>query len=64
VRDDGCGFDVAEAGRRRPGMGLFTMRERVTLVNGRFTVTSAPHAGTRVSVHIPLGPPGLAVSQS
>lgn len=64
VRDDGAGFDVAEAGRRRPGMGLFTMRERVLLVNGRFTITSAPRAGTRVSVHIPLGPDGPAVSQS
>ncbi|MGH7624133.1 MAG: sensor histidine kinase [Gemmatimonadaceae bacterium] len=64
VRDDGCGFDVAEAGRRRPGMGLFTMRERVLLVNGRFTITSVPGAGTRVSVHIPLGPEGLAVPPS
>ncbi|HEX5408578.1 MAG TPA: sensor histidine kinase [Gemmatimonadaceae bacterium] len=64
VRDDGSGFDVAEAERRRPGMGLFTMRERVLLVNGRFVITSVPGAGTRVSVHIPLGPEGLAVPPS
>ena len=34
VVDDGVGFDVEEAERRRPGMGLFSMRERVSLVDG------------------------------
>src|SRR5260221_11367852 len=33
ISDDGRGFDVARAEQRRPGMGLFSMRERVTLVN-------------------------------
>ena len=35
VADDGAGFDVTRAEERRPGMGLFSMRERVALVNGR-----------------------------
>src|SRR6476661_2844678 len=54
VTDDGRGFDVKRAEERRPGMGLFSMRERVALVNGTLTVTSAPARGTRVVATIPL----------
>jgi signal transduction histidine kinase len=54
VRDDGVGFDVEEAERRRPGMGLFSMRERVSLANGSLEITSAAGAGTRVAASIPL----------
>jgi signal transduction histidine kinase len=53
VVDDGAGFDVEEAERRRPGMGLFTMRERVALVDGRFEIASRPGAGTRVTATVP-----------
>lgn len=56
VVDDGRGFDVAEAEARRPGMGLFSMRERVSLVDGHLDVSSAPGAGTRVLATIPLTP--------
>lgn len=54
VTDDGRGFDVKRAEERRPGMGLFSMRERVALVNGTLTVNSAPARGTRVVATIPL----------
>jgi signal transduction histidine kinase len=54
VRDDGHGFDVRSAEERRPGMGLFSMRERVALVNGRLVVTSARGKGTRVVATVPL----------
>jgi signal transduction histidine kinase len=54
VADDGEGFDVAEAYARRPGMGLFTMRERVALLEGRFAITSERGAGTRVIATLPL----------
>ena len=54
VVDDGHGFDVEGAEARRPGMGLFSMRERVGLVNGRFAVTSVPGRGTRVTATVPL----------
>ena len=37
-------------------MGLFTMRERVALVDGRFGVTSEQGIGTRVAVEIPFRP--------
>jgi signal transduction histidine kinase len=54
VKDDGRGFNVRDAERRRPGMGLFSMRERVALVNGRLDVTSAPGRGTRIVATVPL----------
>ncbi|MBA2682932.1 MAG: ATP-binding protein, partial [Gemmatimonadaceae bacterium] len=54
IADDGEGFDVGEAGARRPGMGLFTMQERVALVGGRFSIRSASGAGTTVLASVPL----------
>jgi len=54
VTDDGCGFDVAAAESRRPGMGLFSMRERMALVEGWFDVASRPGEGTRVTAAVPL----------
>jgi signal transduction histidine kinase len=53
VADDGSGFDVDDALRRRPGMGLFTMRERVSLVDGTFEIRSDAK-GTTVAATIPL----------
>ena len=54
VVDDGRGFDVKRAEERRPGMGLFSMRERVGLVNGTLALVSAPGRGTRVVATVPL----------
>ena len=54
VVDDGVGFDLAVAEERRPGMGLFAMRERVGLVDGTMDIDSIPGAGTRVSARVPL----------
>jgi len=54
VADDGRGFDVRSAEERRPGMGLFSMRERIALVNGRLVVTSARGRGTRIVATVPL----------
>ena len=54
VTDDGRGFDVAEAEGRRPGMGLFAMRERVALVDGVLEIESAPGHGTRVRASVPI----------
>jgi signal transduction histidine kinase len=57
VIDDGAGFDIADAERRRPGMGLFTMRERVALAGGRFEIESTPGEGTRITASVPLPEP-------
>jgi signal transduction histidine kinase len=53
ITDDGIGFAPAEVERRRPGMGLFTMRERVSLVGGRLTVHSSSGEGTRIVATVP-----------
>lgn len=53
VTDDGGGFDLTEAEGRRPGMGLFAMRERVALVGGELHIATH-RAGTRVVATVPL----------
>ncbi len=51
VIDRGCGFDLAD---HHPGMGLRSMRERVTMLNGRFNIESKIGAGTHVQIVIPI----------
>ena len=53
VTDDGCGFDPLVV-RNMPGLGLSSMRERVQLVQGSFTIRSEPGKGTVVNVCVPL----------
>lgn len=61
VADDGRGF--VSTSRQRPGdntaphFGLSTMRERAESAGGTLEVESAPSAGTRVRVRLPLGDP-------
>ena len=57
IEDDGKGFDVSKltqvdaSGR---GAGLFTMKERVSLVGGTCLIKSRPGEGTRIMVKVPL----------
>jgi signal transduction histidine kinase len=58
ISDNGVGFSP-EAAHPGPnafgsGLGLIGMRERVTLVGGRWRVQSAPGQGTCVVVELPL----------
>lgn len=52
VRDRGAGFDANEAINTK-GLGLISMRERVSLVGGTFSITSKPMAGTEITVRVP-----------
>jgi signal transduction histidine kinase len=54
IVDDGRGFDVDAPRDERSGIGLFTMRERVSLVDGEFRITSRPGGGTSVLAIVPL----------
>ena len=55
IGDDGHGFDLAAAEReQRLHYGLATMRERAEAAGGEFRVDSAPGAGTRITVGLPL----------
>jgi signal transduction histidine kinase len=49
VRDDGIGFDTAQAAVR-PGIGLSGMRERARLAGAELAIHSTPQGGTRVVV--------------
>jgi len=56
IKDDGRSFDVHKVfhTRRSKRLGLLGMRERVEMVGGTFSVTSAPGHGTSVCVEIPM----------
>jgi signal transduction histidine kinase len=53
VRDSGRGFDAAQA-MKGFGLGLTSMKERVTLVDGELSIKSHPQNGTTVYVRVPL----------
>jgi signal transduction histidine kinase len=53
IADDGNGFDPAETAQH-PGMGLFALRERLSLVDGELDVVSQPGGGTRIVASVPL----------
>lgn len=50
IVDDGRGFKPSEAPQ---GLGLQSMRERVTAFGGTLDIDSAPQSGTRLSAQIP-----------
>jgi signal transduction histidine kinase len=57
IEDDGMGFDVSKLTRVDPsgrGAGVFTMKERVSLVGGKCHIESRPDRGTRVVVKVPV----------
>jgi PAS domain S-box-containing protein len=55
IEDNGVGFDVAEASLAE-GIGLISMRERVSFVGGSLYVASAPGRGTRIEARVPVVP--------
>jgi PAS domain S-box-containing protein len=57
VEDDGRGFDVEHALRAADAagsIGLHSMRERASLLGGRFTIESVPGDGTTLTLEIPV----------
>jgi CheY-like chemotaxis protein len=68
VTDQGIGFEPAALDDRsktgQVGWGLFSIRERLTLLGGRFDVDSAPGRGTRVRLIAPRGAAQSAVADA
>ena len=62
ITDDGKGFPTEPVAHARKGkrLGVLGMRERLEIVGGKLTLTSAPGRGTTVLAQIPLidRPPG------
>jgi PAS domain S-box-containing protein len=64
VRDQGVGMrpEGLEAGiGTTHGFGLFSVRERLTLLGGRTEIESAPGQGTRIAIILPCAPAPPAV---
>lgn len=63
IMDNGIGFDVdAVLNNRKPdsnpgGFGLYSMKQRVELLNGRLKVQSQLNQGTIIRLEIPLSSP-------
>ena len=59
VADEGVGFDPAAVLDRPPGtaggFGLRNARERLDLFGAHLDVASAPGAGTRITIRVPVG---------
>lgn len=53
VRDAGVGFNLTTAMNQR-GLGLISMRERITLVGGTILIKSKPQSGTEIRCRIPF----------
>lgn len=60
VRDQGVGFDVRDK-RNSGGLGLVSMAERISQVNGTFEIDSQPNAGTRIRARVPVAAHSKAV---
>lgn len=67
VRDDGVGFDTTATTRHAAGdhggFGLFSIRERLRRLGGRFEISAQPGGGTAAIVEVPtnsspVDPPG------
>ena len=52
IEDEGVGFDSQEV-RKKAGIGLSSMRERVQLLNGTISFASQPGQGTKIEAFIP-----------
>jgi signal transduction histidine kinase len=55
VHDSGVGFDSTGTISGR-GLGLTSMRERLKLVDGEFSIDSRPGRGTTLRARVPLTP--------
>jgi signal transduction histidine kinase len=53
IHDSGIGFDT-NSESFRSGLGIVSMKERVRLVQGEFSIHSEPGRGTEVSVSVPF----------
>lgn len=61
VSDRGDGFDLNVVHPKGTGLGLYGMRERAELAEGRLTIASEPGKGTRIQLEIPLRKGGALV---
>gem|GEM_PF-2192177 len=54
VADNGTGFDMSTADRKKTGFGLFTIRERMKRLGGYCEIETKPGSGTMVILAMPI----------
>ena len=52
ISDNGVGFEASASGRS--GLGLTSMQERADKLGATLTIDSAPNAGTKVTLQVPI----------
>jgi len=53
IRDDGKGFSLKR--KKKANYGLYYMRERTNMLDGRFAIESTINKGTKILISIPIG---------
>lgn len=53
IKDNGKGFDVNEIAHKKT-LGLLGMKERTTMIGGKYEITSEPDKGTSAVITVPL----------
>jgi two-component system, NarL family, sensor histidine kinase NreB len=60
IKDDGIGFDsssvMAPSDKKKAGLGLISMEERVDMLKGQFEIKSRPSKGTQIRFYVPIQP--------
>jgi signal transduction histidine kinase len=51
VQDNGCGYDKESSGQ---GVGLKSLHDRITALNGKLEITSSPENGTETTVELKI----------
>lgn len=65
VSDAGRGFDTSQVGwGDKTGFGLFSMKERLSLLGARLEIDSRPGGGSRFEILIPMTPAMAAPDES
>lgn len=54
AQDNGRGFETEGFDHATPALGLLSMRERVNLLGGKFSLRSTAGKGTRIRIEIPI----------
>ncbi len=53
--DNGIGFDLALVEKKKDGLGLLNIQQRLTLIRGVITIKTAPGKGLEIYIEMPLG---------
>jgi signal transduction histidine kinase len=54
IEDDGKGFDISAPKEKSKGLGLFSVRERLKHIGGKFEIKSKRDKGTHITLTAPL----------